>query len=125
MIVDLSQTGLEIFLKPHEVELLRIMWAAEGPMDSRTAWKLLEERNHVRSRATVINFLKKTAALGWLEMVQEGVKGGERFLYVPHPNYPCEVSFTQELAMGVVKIMGDLLGVTFVVHQKQVLEESQ
>lgn len=83
----------------------------------------LVEDYQMRSRATVINFLKDAAAQGWLEMVQEGVKGGEPSLYVPHPDYPCEVSFTQELAMNVVKTMGDLLGVTFVVHQKPVLEE--
>lgn len=101
---------------------MRVMWAAEGSMDSRTAWKLLEERGHLRSRATVINFLKAAADRGWLEMVQEGVRGGEKFLYVPHPNYPCERSFTQELAMGVTRAMGDLLGVVFMVKQKRVSE---
>ena len=83
MVIDLSQTGLEMWLKPHQVELLRIVWDAEGEMDSRTAWKLLGERGHLRSRATVINFLKGAAARGWLEMVQEGAKGGEASLYVP------------------------------------------
>ena len=120
--MDLSQTGLEMWLKPHEVELMRIVWAAEGAMDSRTAWKLLEERGHIRSRATVINFLKGAAQRGWLEMVQEGVKGGDRFLYVPSKDYPCEASFTQELVMSVVKTMGDLLGVTFIVRQRRVSE---
>ena len=58
-------------------------------------------------------------------MVQEGVKGGESFLYVPSKNYPCEVSFTQELAMRAVKAMGDLLGVVFTVHQKRVSEKEE
>lgn len=124
VIIDLSKKGLLMFLKPHEVELLRAVWEAEGPIDSRTAWKLLIQRGHVRSRATAINFLKDAAARGWLEMTQRGVKGGEPSLYVPHPNFPCEVSFTQELAMRVVASMGDLLGVVFVVRQKRVLEES-
>ena len=123
--VDLSQTGLKMFLKPHQVELMRAVWAAEGPIDSRTAWRrmLRYEQHHTRSRATVINFLKDAAAQGWLERVQEGSKGGEPNLYVPSKNFPCEVSFTQELVMSVVKTMGDLLGVTFVVHQKPVSKE--
>jgi len=124
MIVDLSKSGLEMFLKPHQVELLRVVWAAEGQIDSRTAWRhlLVREQHHTRSRATVINFLKDAAANGWLEMVQEGEKGGEPFLYVPSKNFPCEASFTQELAMNVVKAMGDLLGVTFMVKQRRVVE---
>jgi len=77
-VINLSKTGLEKWLKPHQVELMRIMWTAEDPMDSRTAWKLLGERGHTRSRATVINFLRTAADRGWLEMVQEGMRGGER-----------------------------------------------
>lgn len=125
IVVDLSQKGLLMFLKPHEVELMRAVWAAEDPIDSRTAWGwlLAREQHHTRSRATVINFLKAAADRGWLEMTQRGVKGGEPSLYVPHPNFPCEVSFTQELAMRVVKSMGDLLGVSFMVKQKRVSEE--
>jgi len=123
--VDLSKTGLEMWLKPHQVELMRVVWSVEGPIDSRTAWRRMVDRGHARSRATVINFLQDARKEGWLEMVQEGVKGGEKFLYVPHPNYPCEVSFTQELAMRVVKAMGDLLGVTFMVKQRRVSEDAE
>lgn len=125
--VDLSQTGLKMWLKPHEVELMRVVWAAEGPIDSRTAWRWsleLVEDYQVRSRATAINFLKAAAARGWLEMVQEGVKGGKKSLYVPHPNFPCEISFTQMLAMRAVNAMGDLLGVTFIVKQRRVSEQT-
>lgn len=122
MVIDLSQSGLEMFLKPHEVELMRAVWEAESPIDSRTAWGwlLAREQHHTRSRATVINFLKAAADRGWLEMTQRGVKGGESFLYVPSKNFPCEVSFTQMLAMRVVQSMGDLLGVVFIVKQRPV-----
>ncbi len=96
MILDLSKKGLAVFgFKPHEAEALRVVWAAEERIDSRTTWKRVGENGFPVSRATVINFLRRMAREGVLVEVMEnqGRGGGDKGWYTPHPDYPDEHSF--------------------------------
>ena len=96
MILDLSKKGLAVFgFKPHEAEALRVVWAAEERIDSRTTWTRVRENGYPVSRATVINFLRRMAREGILHesMENQGRGGGDKGWYTPHPDYPDEKTF--------------------------------
>ena len=97
MILDLSKKGLAVFgFKPHEAEALRVVWAAEERLDSRTTWKRVGENGFPVSRATVINFLRRMAREGVLVEVMEnqGRGGGDKGWYTPHSDCATERKFT-------------------------------
>ncbi len=94
MILDLSKKGLAVFgFKPHEAEALRVVWASEERIDSRTTWQQVRENGYPVSRATVINFLRRMAREKILVEVIERASGGDKGWYTPHPNYPNELQF--------------------------------
>lgn len=106
MILDLSKKGLAVFgFKPHEAEALRVTWASEERIDSRTTWTRVRENGYPVSRATVINFLRRMAREGVLVEVMEnqGRGGGDKGWYTPHPDYPDEEMFIKKQVNYVLK----------------------
>ena len=94
MILDLSKKGLAVFgFKPHEAEALRVVWASEERIDSRTTWTRVRENGYPVSRATIINFLRKSSRDGVLLEEIERASGGDKGWYTPHPDHPDEYTF--------------------------------
>lgn len=112
MKIDLDKRGLEMWLKPYETELMRVVFAAAEPVDTRTAWSRLKA--HPMSRATVINFLQRMAAEGWLHYAAEGSRGGMKGVYAPSGPCPCESALVMTWALQAVEALGRAVGVTFV-----------
>jgi Fe2+ or Zn2+ uptake regulation protein len=83
LIVDLSETGFEMFFKPYQIASLDLLWNSDNHQSSREVW---EKVNKVLpgtiSRASIINFLNASVENGLLDYVETTGKGGYRRLYV-------------------------------------------
>jgi len=82
--LDLTETGLEMFFRPYQIEALEILWNTEETLSSRTVWEQVNEKlDGTISRASIINFLNASVENGLLDFVETTGKGGYRRLYTP------------------------------------------
>jgi Fe2+ or Zn2+ uptake regulation protein len=83
LIVDLSETGFEMFFKPYQIASLDLLWNSDKHLSSREVWeKVNEVLPGTISRASIINFLNASVENGLLNYVETTGKGGYRRLYV-------------------------------------------
>ena len=82
LLLDLSETGLEMFFKPYQIISLDILWNSEETLSSRQVWEQANEQlPGTISRASIINFLNASVENGLLNYVETTGKGGYRRLY--------------------------------------------
>jgi Fe2+ or Zn2+ uptake regulation protein len=82
LVVDLSETGLEMFFKPYQIASLDLLWNSDEHLSSREVWeKVNEVLPGTISRASIINFLNASVDNGLLDYVETTGKGGYRRLY--------------------------------------------
>ena len=82
--LDLSETGLEMFFRPYQIEALELLWNTEETLSSRKVWEQVNEKlEGTISRASIINFLNASVENGLLNYVETTGKGGYRRLYTP------------------------------------------
>ena len=80
--IDLSETGLEMFFKPYQILSLDLLWNSEEQLSSREVWvKVNDMLPGTISRASIINFLNASVENGLLNYVEITGKGGYRRLY--------------------------------------------
>jgi hypothetical protein len=84
LILDLSETGFEMFFKPYQIASLNLLWNNDEHLSSREVWeKVNEVLPGTISRASIINFLNASVENGLLDYVETTGKGGYRRLYTP------------------------------------------
>lgn len=82
--LDLSETGLEMFFRPYQIEALELLWNTEETLSSRKVWEQVNQKlDGTISRASIINFLNASVENGLLDFVETTGKGGYRRLYTP------------------------------------------
>lgn len=82
--LDLTETGLEMFFRPYQIEALELLWNTEETLSSRKVWEQVNEKlDGTISRASIINFLNASVENGLLDFVETTGKGGYRRLYTP------------------------------------------
>jgi predicted transcriptional regulator len=82
LILDLSETGLDMFFKPYQIVSLDLLWNSEENLSSRQVWeKVNEQLEGTISRASIINFLNASVEHGLLNYVEITGKGGYRRIY--------------------------------------------
>ena len=82
--LDLSETGLEMFFRPYQIEALELLWNTEETLSSRKVWEQVNQKlDGTISRASIINFLNASVDNGLLDYVETTGKGGYRRLYTP------------------------------------------
>ena len=82
LMIDLSETGLEMFFKPYQILSLNLLWNSEEQLSSREVWvKVNDMLPGTISRASIINFLNASVENGLLNYVEITGKGGYRRLY--------------------------------------------
>ena len=82
LIVDLSETGLDMFFKPYQIASLELLWSSKETLSSRQVWEKVNENiPGTISRASIINFLNASVENGLLNFVETTGKGGYRRLY--------------------------------------------
>ena len=82
LIMDLSQSGLEMFFKDYQLEALRTLWESDKGLLSREVWEKVNQRLETSiSRASIINFLNDMLKMEILTGVDETGKGGHRTRY--------------------------------------------
>ena len=80
--LDLSETGLEMFFRPYQIEALELLWNTEETLSSRKVWEQVNQKlDGTISRASIINFLNASVDNGLLDYVETTGKGGYRRLY--------------------------------------------
>ena len=85
--LDLTETGLEMFFKPYQIESLELLWNTEETQSSKQVWEKVNEKlAGTISRASIINFLNASVENGLLDYVEITGKGGYRRLYTPKLN---------------------------------------
>lgn len=111
-------------MKPYQLALARLIWDhKEDGVNSGDAWRhlhSLEDEKVHKSRASVIFFFNDMVEDGIFRYVERTGKGGVHRVYFPHANVPCEEGFKQEMSMRLVKVAGDLIGVTYHMTQNPV-----
>lgn len=71
-----------MFFKPYQRMALEILWDHPEGLSTREVWSIIkDEKGHVISRASVINFLADAAEHELLEFREETGKGGYRRYY--------------------------------------------
>lgn len=101
--VDFSKTGLSMFFKPYQVEVLRLL-LSERPneLNSGDVHKhLLYVSEIMISRASVINFLTKMESWGLLNTTTHTGKGGH------HDRYSIYISTERELIDWIHRRLND------------------
>jgi len=84
LILDLSETGFEMFFKPYQIASLDLLWNSNEHLSSREVWeKVNQALPGTISRASIINFLNASVENGLLEFKETTGKGGYRRLYTP------------------------------------------
>jgi Fe2+ or Zn2+ uptake regulation protein len=74
--LDLSETGLEMFFRPYQIEALELLWNTEETLSSRKVWEQVNEKlEGTISRASIINFLNASVENGLLSHI----RGGHQF----------------------------------------------
>ena len=82
LMLDLSETGFEMFFKPYQIASLDLLWNSDEHLSSREVWeKVNEVLPGTISRASIINFLNASVDNGLLDYVETTGKGGYRRLY--------------------------------------------
>ena len=82
--LDLTETGLQMFFKPYQIEALDLLWKNNKYTSSREVWeKVNQALPGTISRASIINFLNASVENGLLDYEETTGKGGYRRLYVP------------------------------------------
>jgi Fe2+ or Zn2+ uptake regulation protein len=82
LILDLSETGLEMFFKPYQIASLDLLWNNEESLSSRQVWEQVNETlSGTISRASIINFLNASVENGLLDYFETTGKGGYRRIY--------------------------------------------
>ena len=85
--LDLSETGLEMFFRPYQIEALELLWNTEETLSSRKVWEQVNQKlDGTISRASIINFLNASVENGLLDYTETTGKGGYRRLYTPKLN---------------------------------------
>jgi Fe2+ or Zn2+ uptake regulation protein len=80
--LDLTETGLNMFFKPYQIEALNLLWNTDEHLSSRQVWeKVNQALPGTISRASIINFLNASVENGMLEFMETTGKGGYRRLY--------------------------------------------
>ena len=80
--LDLSETGFEMFFKPYQIASLDLLWNNDEHMSSREVWEKVNEiLPGTISRASIINFLNASVENGLLNYMETTGKGGYRRLY--------------------------------------------
>ena len=84
LMLDLSETGFEMFFKLYQIASLDLLWSSDEHLSSREVWeKVNEVLPGTISRASIINFLNASVENGLLDYVETTGKGGYRRLYTP------------------------------------------
>ena len=82
LVLDLSETGLEMFFKPYQIEALDLLWKSKESLNSRQVWEKVNEKlSGTISRASIINFLNASVENGLLDYYETTGKGGYRRIY--------------------------------------------
>ncbi len=97
--MDLSESGLLMFFKPYQLQIMEALWASSDPLNSRQCWEAIDKD---RSRASVINFLESAHKQGLLDKHEITGKGGHRGMYTPTYDKQGTIKFFK-------KIFGDRL----------------
>lgn len=79
--IDLSKDGLEMVFTDYMATILRHIWGTGKTVNSAQMHALQLEKEHGRSRASIINGLNHLVDLGVLSYHEETCKGGSRRLY--------------------------------------------
>lgn len=102
MILDLSKKGLLVYFKPWQLEAMRVVWKYQS-VDSRRVYDALKGTEHEVSRASIINFLNGMLSMGWMDSVEERVKGGLKRRYIIEPYFTTEEHFAVSLVNIICK----------------------
>ena len=82
--MDLSQSGLSMFLRDYQYEALRVLWNSDTGLLSRSVWEQVNANmSSSISRASIINYLNAMLELNILKGSDETGKGGHRTRYSP------------------------------------------
>ena len=83
VVIDTSKKGLEMIYKEWEVPLYKKLLNEDIEMNSRMAWKFLEDElfPQTKSRASVINSLNDNVEKDILKFREETGKGGYHRIY--------------------------------------------
>ena len=80
--LDLTETGLQMFFKPYQIEALDLLWKNNKYTSSREVWeKVNQTLPGTISRASIFNFLNASVENGLLDYEETTGKGGYRRLY--------------------------------------------
>ena len=82
--MDLSKSGLSMFLKDYQYEALNVLWNSDTGLLSRAVWEQVNRNMPTTiSRASIINYLNAMLEMGILKGEDETGKGGHRTRYSP------------------------------------------
>jgi hypothetical protein len=96
--LDLSETGLEMFFRPYQIETLDLLWNSEESLSSRQVWEQVNEKlSGTISRASIINFLNASVENGLLDYYETTGKGGYRRIYSSKLTKPETTIYLTEL----------------------------
>ena len=74
--LDLSETGLEMFFRPYQIEALELLWNTEETLSSRKVWEQVNQKlDGTISRASIINFLNASVENGLRLLRKEATRG--------------------------------------------------
>jgi len=98
--IDLSKNGLAMLYKPYEIVTWAVVRASKKPVKSSYVWKktneALKELNGTTiSRTSVIFFLNREVAKGFMDCIDATGKGGHHKLYFP--------AFTEKDILSVIQ----------------------